>query len=141
MDNFARIGNKQDEYYTIHINGSFKVKKEQENEILRHLIKLVSEAVVLSPKKNQIFILYLHLNEFKIENVRKTFVINMVKSFQLMFPEALYKCYMCDSPTIFSCIYEIISSCLDSRTRKKLEFIKTGDRFATQCSSKSVSQY
>ena len=122
--NFAKIGIKKDDYFTIHINGSFKVTKEHEGEVLRHLIKLVSEAVLQSDRKNQIFILYLHLDKFKIENVRKAFVINMVKSFQLMFPEALYKCYMCNSPSIFSCIYDIISSCLDTRTREKLEFIK-----------------
>lgn len=122
--NFAKLGDKIDEYYTIHINGSYKVSKDNEGEVLRYLIKLVSEAVLASSKKNQIIILYLHLDQFKIENVRKAFVINMVKSFQLMFPEALHKCYMCNSPSIFSCIYEIISSCLDNRTKKKLEFIK-----------------
>jgi arginine decarboxylase-like protein len=122
--NFAQLGDKKDEYFTIHVNGSIKVSPEKEGEILRHLIKLVSEAVLASSRKNQIIILYLHLDQFKIENVRKAFVINMVKSFQLMFPEALYKCYMCNSPSIFSCIYEIISSCLDNRTREKLEFIK-----------------
>lgn len=122
--NFAQLGKKKDEYFTIHINGSFKISPECEGEILRHLIKLVSEAVVSSTRKNQIIILYLHLDGFKIEHVRKAFVINMVKSFQLMFPEVLYKCYMCNSPSMFSCIYEIISSCLDNRTKEKLEFIK-----------------
>ena len=121
---FAKIGDRQDDYFTIHINGSFKVLRESEGDILRHLIKLISESVVKSSRKNQIFILYLHLDKFKLENVRKDFVINLLKSFQLMFPEALYKCYMCNSPRIFSCIYELISNCLDNRTRSKLEFIK-----------------
>lgn len=122
---FAKIGDKNGDYSTIHINGSFKVIKQFEGTILRHLIKLISEAVLESSRKNQIFILYLHLDKFKLENVRKDFVINLVKSFQLMFPEALYKCYMCNSPRMFSCIYDIIANCLDTRTKSKLEFIKT----------------
>uniref|UniRef100_A0A6C0KQ08 CRAL-TRIO domain-containing protein n=1 Tax=viral metagenome TaxID=1070528 RepID=A0A6C0KQ08_9ZZZZ len=96
--------------------------KETYKLILEYLTKKIDEILI----NNNLFTIYLNMNSLTISEIDKhyDFIKQMSFFFKQKYPNKLEKCFIYNTPFVFSQFYKIISIFLDKETQKKIEIIQ-----------------
>lgn len=108
--------------YIIHIDASYEIPKEHENMRLQEMIRVVSQVVLDSHRDAQLLVLYVDVDGYKLKNASKEFILKIVQTVQMLYPNALYRCHICNMKPLFKYLYDFVYNWLDDVTRNKLMF-------------------
>ena len=105
----------------LNINGDYKINKKDEETVLKYIINIFYKALVISREnKKKNIIINIFLENYKLDNIRRVFIITIIKILSTMYPDILYQCNMINPNSIFNEIANIIKSLLNEESRKKL---------------------
>lgn len=108
--------------YIIHLDASYEIPKEDENIRLQEMIRVVSQVVLDSHRDAQLLVLYVDVDGYKLKNASKEFILKIVQTVQMLYPNALYRCHICNMKPLFKYLYDFVYNWLDDVTRNKLMF-------------------
>lgn len=126
MNQFAYIDpNEINDRCVVKVSGRHFVKQKKYDDLLAHLFKTMSNAILFSQQMNQETIdIFVYLDGLKSSHLDVKFAKDMVIMMQQLFPNRLNKCFIYHSPNFFRIFYENISIFIDKQTQSKIEFIR-----------------
>lgn len=109
----------------VRVEGKYFEKQKKYDDLLAHILKTMSNAILRSQQKNQHTVdMYVNLDNIKAKNLDLGFARDIIVMLQQLFPNRLNKCYIHNSPSFFRLFFENISIFIDKTTQSKIEFIK-----------------
>ena len=89
------------------------------NYVINHLDNILT--------KHNSFRVYINMKELTMRDIdkHKKYIIDVSKFLQEKYPNKLEKCEIINAPSIFKCLYNIVSILLDSDTKKKIAILYT----------------
>ena len=111
----------------ININGGFILTKDDEQPAINHLVNIFSDASIKSPiKGEESVVLFVYLKQFAVHKIRQTFVISLTALLTKLFPNMLYRCFLCDAGSSFKTMMVAVTSLINKDAQKKIIYSKSG---------------
>jgi len=125
-EKIAFIDNSNLQRCTIIFNAKYfkKKKNSKYDDLLAHILKTLSNGLLLSQQKNsQTFDVLVYLDGIKATELDFGFAKNFIIIIQQLFPNRLNKCYFHHAPGFFRLFFENLSIFIDKQTQNKVQFV------------------
>lgn len=110
----------------ININGGFQLTKDDEQRAMKYITKLFAEAKDKSNIKGpDSVVLFVYLRHYSSEKIGKIFILSIVSLLVRLYPNMLYKCYLCDCGNSFKKILTTLGVFIPDMNNGKIVFDKS----------------